>query len=56
MLFIYKSIQFGPCVFFSFLVDAIKYQQNIFIGMKNWLKTYKQLSSNIKKNKRYITR
>lgn len=54
MFFIYKSISFGPSVFFSFLFAALRYHQNIFIGFKDWFKTYRKLSVNNRKNKAYI--
>lgn len=54
MFFIYMSISFGPYVFLSFIADALRYRQNIFIGMRNWLKTYKKISFNTRKNRKYI--
>ena len=56
MIYLKKSLHFGVHVFFSFLVDALKCRQNIFIGWRNWGKTIKTISLNEKKNQKYITR
>lgn len=56
MLYLYRALKFGLRVFLLFLIDAIKYHQNVFIGWRNWAKTYKSLSLSDNRNKEYITK
>lgn len=54
MVYIYQAKQFGIKELFWFFKKAIQYKQNIFLGMKNWIGTYRRLQSNAQKNKDYI--
>lgn len=56
MVYIYRALKLGIRVFLSFIAEAIQYHQNIFIGWKNWYKTFRMLSKNEAKNKIYITK
>lgn len=56
MVFLYQSSKFGPKIFCEFLYEAIKNKQNLFIGMHNWLKTYKSIKANKKTNEKYISK
>ena len=56
MIYLYQASNFGVKVFFSFLWKAIKNRQNLFLGMGNWLKTYKSMLLNKKKNAKYLAK
>lgn len=56
MIYIYMSFQYGFITFCSFLWQAIKWHQNIFIGCRNWLNSYKLIKRNNIKNVRYIVK
>lgn len=54
MVYIYQAKSYGLKELLWFFKKALKYKQNIFLGMKNWVRTYKKLKSNEQKNKDYI--
>lgn len=54
MVYLYRAIQLSPKVLFKFIVEAIKYRQNIFIGIHNWINTFRRISIMNKKNQEYI--
>lgn len=56
MVYIYKALTFGIIPFCSFIWLAMRYRQNIFIGIKRWHKTARSLSNNLKKNKKYFVK
>lgn len=56
MVYLYRAFNLGFVIFLSFIIEAIEYRQNIFIGCGNWYKTYRMLLKNNIKNKKYITR
>lgn len=55
MYFFYQARRFGIKELFWFLKTAVKYRQNIFIGMSNWGKTLKYVKNNATKNQAYIS-
>ena len=54
MVYLYQSLRFGPFTFFKMIFEAIQWHQNIFIGWRRWLKTFKSLKKEEKKEKKYI--
>lgn len=55
MLFFYQARKYGIKELLWFFKMAVKYKQNLFIGMKNWRRTLLQQRQNAKKNKAYIS-
>jgi len=51
MLHLVSSLKYGPILFIRFIILAIKYRANIFIGYRRWLKTWIKINKN-----RYITK
>ncbi len=56
MVYLYKSLGFGIKAFSKFLFVAIKNKQNIFRGYRNWLKTFRKISTDDKEKKEYLVR
>lgn len=54
MVYLFQAKAFGLKELWWFVKKAIEYRQNLFLGMKNWAGTYRQLRSNAHKNKEYI--
>lgn len=55
MIYIYTALKHNFKSFLSFIILSIKYRQNIFIGCKNWISSYKHYKKNHNKNKTYFT-
>lgn len=53
MVYLYQSFSWGIKNHLWFIKMIIKYKQNIFIGMKNWINTYKNLRRDKRKNGSY---
>lgn len=56
MNYLTLSLRFGIGVFISFVKLAIVYKQNIFIGYKNWIKSFFRIMRKYFKEKSYITK
>lgn len=56
MVYLYQSYKFGVFVLLSFVWEAIKNRQNLFLGMSNWLSTYRVMKRNQSINKKYISK
>lgn len=56
MIYLYMSLKFGFKTLMLFLWQAVRYRQNIFIGYKTWLRSYKKVKYENKKNVRYIVK
>lgn len=56
MYYVYNSISFGPKVFVKFIYTAFLFRQNLFIGWRNWFRTYKYCKNSDKKNEKYLLR
>lgn len=54
MVYLYRAFRMSPILFFRFLKDAFVYRQNIFVGWRNWLQTFKSIRYSNKKNNMYI--
>lgn len=54
MVYLYRALKMDICLFFKFLLLACRYRQNIFIGARNWLTTFKDIININRKNKEYI--
>lgn len=54
MRFLQKALQINLKTLFEFLLLAVKYKQNIFIGVANWFYTAKNLKRTEVKEKKYI--
>lgn len=54
MIYLYKALCRSPKMFMSFLFESIKYKQNIFIGLGNWIGTFLRTSVNDRNKKKYI--
>lgn len=54
MIYLYRAIQLSPKNLLTFIVEAIRYRQNIFIGIDNWINTFRKISTTNKKNQKYI--
>lgn len=55
MYYVYNSISFGPKVFFEFIYTAFLFRQNLFLGWRNWIRTYKYCKDNDERNKKYLS-
>lgn len=55
MVHLVESAHYGIKTFMRFLKNAIKYRQNIFLGYKNWIKTYRYTKKRKTKEKNLIT-
>lgn len=55
MVHLVESAHYGIKTFVRFLKNAIKYRQNIFLGYKNWIKTYRYTKKRKNKEKDLIT-
>lgn len=55
MAHLVESSHYGIKTFIRFLKNAIKYKQNIFLGYKNWIKTYRYTKKRKNKEKNLIT-
>ena len=56
MYYIYKSFPYGMGKVWMMLCDAYKYKQNIFVGFRNWIRTFLLTSREDKRDKKYIKR
>lgn len=56
MVYLYKSLRFGPLVFFKMIFEAIKWRQNIFVGWRRWFKTFSALKKEEKAEAKYIVK
>lgn len=56
MYFLAESRHYGFKAMLEFFAMLIKYRQNPFIGMKNWLRTFKKLKSKKKNDAKYIVK
>lgn len=56
MVYLYRGFKLGLNTFLYFLFLSIKYHQNIFIGWKNWFKTFMTLRKREIVNKDYLTK
>lgn len=54
MFYIYKAFKINPFLSFKFIIQALKSGQNIFIGSKQWINTFRNVRKDENKNKRYI--
>ena len=56
MYVMYESRYLGVGVLWEFFKILIKCRQNIFIGYRNWLKTYRRIKSQDQRDEKYIVR
>lgn len=56
MVYIIDALHIGIKPFFSFIWQAIKYKQNLLIGMSRWFGSYKKKRQEEKKDKDYYTK
>lgn len=56
MVHLVESSHYGVKTLVRFLKNAIKYRQNIFLGYKNWIKTYLYIKNRKKREKDLITK
>lgn len=56
MIYFYRSLFFGIKVMARFVLDAVEYRQNPFIGCRNWVSTYLNLRKKENLNRKYIIR
>lgn len=56
MVYLYKSLRFGPVKFLGMIIEAIKWRQNIFIGWGRWLQTFSALRNKEKEDAQYIVK
>lgn len=56
MYYIYKSFPYGMCKVWMMLCDAFRYRQNIFVGFRNWIRTFLLTSREDKRDKKYLKR
>lgn len=54
MYYIYLSLSFGLNKTLQMLWEAFKFKQNIFIGRKNWIKTFRTSKNEDNRDKKYI--
>ena len=55
MYFLAESRHYGVKAMWEFFIMLFRYKQNPFIGMSNWLSTYRRINKKEKKEKKYIT-
>lgn len=55
MIYLYSALKFGISPFLNFCWLAIKNKQNLFIGYRNWLKTFNSNRKEESVNRKYIT-
>ena len=55
MYFLVESRHYGMKSIWEFFIMLFRYKQNPFIGMSNWLSTYRRINKKEKKEKKYIT-
>jgi len=55
MYFLVESRHYGMKSMWEFFIMLFRYKQNPFIGMSNWLSTYRRINKKEKKEKKYIT-
>lgn len=56
MIYLQKALKMSIATFVEFIGLSIKYHQNIFIGIGNWLKTKKKIDKSDKAKSKYIIR
>ena len=56
MVYLLKALNMSLSTFIEFICLSIKYHQNIFIGVNNWLKTKKRIDSSDKTKSKYIVK
>lgn len=54
MVYFYQARTFGLSTLFRMLVMAVRYRQNIFIGMRTWYRSYRGLKKLDTKESKYI--
>ena len=56
MVYLQKALKMSVSTFFEFIGLSIKYRQNIFVGVSNWLKTKKGIDRSDKTKSKYIVK
>lgn len=56
MYYLFHAAGFGVKPFFEFLSIAIKNKQNLFIGWKNWIRTFLYWKKKDRQNRKYVTK
>lgn len=56
MVYLQKALKMSASTFFEFIGLSIKYRQNIFVGVSNWLKTKKRIDRSDKTKSKYIVK
>lgn len=56
MVYLQKALKMSVSTFFEFIGLSIKYRQNIFVGVSNWLKTKKRIDRSDKTKSKYIVK